>query len=160
MHEREDQRELLLVPVRVLAVLPSEVKIEPLRECGDRRILHIAAQPCDVRDDLRSAPSAELRKLTWAVAHLALHGDGVVVTVEPEDARATTRRVDEPHKQTDGRRLSGAVRAKESEDLALGDAQAQVENPAAVAVVLCEVLGFDGEVLHRERRAHRSTVFR
>ena len=154
MHEREDEQQLLLVAMRVLAVTPAEIEVEPLGEARHDRVRNSTPQAGDVRHDHGAAPAAELRRLAGDVADLALHRDGVALAVEPEDRRASARRMDHSHEEPDRRRLSRAVRSKETEHLAFVDGEIEVEDPAMSAVVFRERVRRDGGPLPCVHRSH------
>ena len=52
VHERDHQKELLFVPVRVLAIPAAKVEVESLGEAGDHCLGHGAPQSRDIGDDL------------------------------------------------------------------------------------------------------------
>ncbi len=85
--ERQEQRQLLLVAVRVLAVLPTEVEIETFRDRLDLIVGDVAAKTCDVGDDLGTSPAPELRQFARHVSDPVLQRHRVAVGVEPEDRR-------------------------------------------------------------------------
>src|SRR6185503_6933021 len=144
VHERENEGELLLVAVRVLAILPPEIQIEPFGQRLDGGVLDVASQARDVRDDLGATPAAELGELARAVADLSFHGDRVAIAVESEDPRRAAGRMDQSHELPDRRGLARAVRAQETEHLAVRDREIEIEDPSTVAVVLGESLRLDG----------------
>src|SRR2546428_9974584 len=143
MHERKHERELLLVAVGVLTVLATEIERQPRRQSGDIGVADVTSQSLDVADDLRSAPAAELGKLTGDVAHLPLHFDGLALAVETEDLCRATRRVDQAHEKLDRRRLARAVRAEVAKDLPRVHAEVEVEDSPAEAVVLGQAARLD-----------------
>src|SRR5260221_11354556 len=153
--DREQQREVLLVAVRVLAVLAPEVEVELLRDRFDVGVRDVAAQTRDVGDDRAAPPAAELGELARHVADPPLDRDRVAVRVEAEDRARATRRVAQAHEQLDRRRFAGAVRTEEAEDLALVHVEVDIEDPVSRAVVLGQLVGVDrdrhGRLLSRMR---------
>ena len=134
----------------VLAVAATEVEVEPLGEARDHGVGDISAQARDVRDDLRPAPSAEVRRLPRDVAYASLHRDRFALAVETKDRRRTAGGVDHPHEQLDRRRFARSVRSEKAEDLALPDVEIEVEDPPVCAVILAESQGRDrrGRLTH------------
>src|SRR5438552_11007741 len=147
--ECQEQGQFLLVAVRVLAVLATEVEIETFRDRLHLAVGHVAAEAPDVRHDLGASPAAELRQLARDVANLVLQGHSVAVGVEPEDRCRPSRCVDEAHEELDRRCLSRPVWAEEPEDLALFDVEVEVEDAVTGPVVLCQAMRRD-RVCHAE----------
>jgi hypothetical protein len=69
--------------------------------------------------------------------------DGVRRSIDAEDARPAGRRPDEIQQDPDGGGLARAVRAEESEDLALCHDQIDVDDSPKLAVRLGELLDLD-----------------
>src|SRR2546428_7326754 len=138
--ERQEQPQLLLVAVRVLAVLATEIEIETFRDGFDLTVGHVAAKTRDVGHDLRTSPAAELRQLAGDVSDPVLQRHGVAVGVDPEDRRRSLRRMDKPHEELDRRRLPRPIRPEKPEDLALLDAEVEIEDAVTGPVVLCQAL--------------------
>src|SRR5438552_2917509 len=141
--EREKQRQLLLVAVRVLAVFAAKIEIETFRHCLDLAVAHVAAEARDVRHDLGASPAPELRQLARDVTDLVFQRNGVAIGVEPEDRGSALRRMDEAHEQLDRRRLPRPVRAEVTEDLTLVDREVEIEDAVPRPVVLRESVGLD-----------------
>ena len=72
VHEGQDDGELLLVAARVFAEPAAQVQLEPLGDRPHALVIHTAAQPTQVGDDLAAAQAAELRHVAGQVADLAL----------------------------------------------------------------------------------------
>src|ERR1700730_16365800 len=143
VHETEDDGELLLVTPGIIAEALREIKVETLANLRHDLLIDAAPQARDIGDDLACAKAAELRQLAGHIADMPLDRNGLALAVESEDSRRSRGRVDQPHQETDGRRLSRAVRAKISEDLALLDLEVEVKEPTTPAVVLAEAAGLD-----------------
>src|SRR5438093_8202697 len=112
--EREEQCELLLVAVRVLAVLAAEVEIEPLRDSLDLTVRDIPAQARDIRHDLRATPAAELRQLAGDIPDLVFQRDRIAVGVEPEGRGGPPGGMDQLHQEVDRLRLFSSRSTRES----------------------------------------------
>src|ERR1700694_462140 len=133
VHEGQYEPELLLVTARVLAEPPPQGRAEARSEVSDTSRVDRPAHPAEVRDHFAAPHPAELRQVPREVSDLVLHRDRVAVAVEPEDACVAGRCMDESHEQPDGGRLARAVGTEETEDLALGDLQVEVEKAATRA---------------------------
>src|SRR5438105_6852302 len=161
--EREEQRELLLVAVRVLAVLAAKIEIETPRDCLDLAVAHVAAEARDVRHDLGTSPAPELRQLARDVPDPPFQRHGVAIGVEPKDRGSPLRRMDETHQQLDRRRLPRPVRAEVTEDLTLVDGEVEIKDAVPRPVVLRESICLDRcrhvPLLARRKRPKRNSPF-
>ena len=138
--EREEEGELLLVPVRVLAVLATEIEIESFRDRLDVAVAHVAAKTRDVGHDLGASPTAELRQLAGDVSDLVLQCDRVAIGIEPEYGRRASCCVNGAYQELDRGGLPRPVRSEVTKDLAVLDGEVEVENAVTRAVVLCQTL--------------------
>src|SRR5207344_1350651 len=77
------------------------------------------------------------------VAEPLANAHAVASRVEPEDAEPAVRRADQVEQQADRRRLAGAVRPQEAEDLAGLDREVDVDDPPVRSVALGQLLCAD-----------------
>ena len=144
--ERDDQPDLLLVAARVLLEPPARIEIEPLDEIGDVGAVHPAAQVGEVLDRVGAGQPVVEVELARQVADPPVDGDRVARRLDAEHLGATGGRSDEIEQDPHHRRLAGAIGSEEPEDLALGDVEVDVDDPAMDAVGLGQALGMDDRV--------------
>jgi len=70
-------------------------------------------------------------------------GDRVDRRLDAEDLGPPRRRPDQVEQDAHRCRLAGAIRAKEAEDLALGDLEIELDDAAVLAVALGQSFGAD-----------------
>src|SRR5581483_8790631 len=145
------EADALLVPLRQFAALP-------LRHIGDARPIHDGANAIgapgggdafDLRHEAEILGDGHVgveRRRFRQVSGAALGFDRLVEDVEPGDERFAFSRRHVTGEDAHRRRLAGAVRAEEPEDLAALDAEAHVFYGGDAAVALGEVLDLN----HRE----------
>src|SRR5207248_6395458 len=85
VHEREHDRELLLVAARVFAKAPAEVEVEALGQLAHAPAVDAAPHAAQVGDDLASPKTPKLRHVTRQVPDLPLDVDRVAHGVEAKD---------------------------------------------------------------------------
>ncbi len=124
--ERDDQADLLLVALRVLLEPPARVEVERLDQLGDVGLVHAAAQVAEVGDGLRAGQPVVQVELAGQIADPAMDRDRIGGRLDAEDLGAPGCRPDEVEQDAHRRRLAGAVRPEEPEDLALGDLEVEV----------------------------------
>ena len=135
MLERGDQCDLLLVALRVLPELPARVEVEAFDEVALVGPIDPAAQVPEVLDGLGARQPVVQSELARQVPDPTVDLDRAPEAVEAEDAGRPRTRPDQVEEQADRRRLAGAVRAEEPEDLALLDLEIDVDDPAMTAVM-------------------------
>ena len=155
MHERLHEPELLPVPSRQLAHRPVERSVETCGELVPDATVHTAAQRGEEVEDRRARePRVEL-EVTREEAHSAADLEALPAGVEAEHGRRAGRRPDEVEEQAHRRRLPGAVRAEEPEQLTPFDVEVQVEQAVPLPEVLREGTRTDGDVGRHRNHAMR-----
>src|SRR5438128_4774655 len=99
VHEREHDRELLLVAARVLAKTPAEVELESLGEGMHLPRVDAAAHTAQIGNHLAAAEAAELRHVPGQVADPALDFDRIADAVHAEDVSRPARRPEHSYTQ-------------------------------------------------------------
>ena len=134
--------DLLLVALAVLAEAAGRVEVEALDQRRLVGAVDAAAQVGEVLERL-AARSAGRTGRTRRGGSRCAGGSrpGRPWRLDAEDAGAARGRPDQVEQQPDRRRLAGAVRTEEAEDLALLDREVDVDDPAVRAVGLGELLG-------------------
>ncbi len=132
-----------LFALRVLAEAARRVEVEPRHELRLPPRIDAAPEVAVVLDRLAARQAVEQRELAGQVAHASMNGDRIDGRLDPEDPGLPGGRPDKVEEQPDRRRLAGAVRPEEAEDLALLDRQVDVDDPPMLAVVLRQALGLD-----------------
>ena len=119
------------------------VELEALDERLLVSLVDAAAQVGEVLERLAAGQPVVERELAGHIANAPVDGDRVLAGADAEDVGRTAGRADQVEQDPDRRRLAGAVGAQEAEDLPLLDLQVYVDDPAVLAVVLGQLLGFD-----------------
>ena len=136
MHERLRYPDLLLVATRVLSERPVEVEFEPFRDALRERPIDAPAKIREVREQLSPGEPGIQRELARQVAREAMDRLHLLVAVVPKDQRPAGSGPNQVKQQPDGRRLTGAVRPKKAENLALVHRQVQLEDAPSLSVGL------------------------
>src|ERR1051325_4760972 len=152
VHERGGEREALLPSAGERAGEAVAVRAD-VREV-DRPLDALAAlgafQPVDGAEELEVLEHGEVaveRERLRDVADVAAHLLAFLFDVEAVDAGVAGGGDEEAAEDADERRLAGAVRAEEAEDLAARDLQRDVVEGADGAEVLGDVLDVDADVV-------------
>ena len=134
-HERLDDADFLAIAPRQLPDLDRRIELEPF---GDRSpgAARQVAQAGHVVELLAGRERTQIGGIGAGVGHPDMGGRRVPPAVVAHDDGATRRRAQEAEEDADRRRLAGAVRAEESEDLVLADREIEIEDAAALAVAL------------------------
>jgi hypothetical protein len=146
-HEGRNDGDLLAVAARQLADRDRRVELEPLGELPPRAPL----QPPERGQEIELRAGAELTEITGVapdVGQASVDRRRIAPDVETEDRGPPSGRTEEPEQGPDRRRLAGAVRPQQAEDLALPDAERQLDDTSASTVGLGEVDDLD-DVAHR-----------
>ena len=141
--EGDHQGDLLLVALAVLLELARRVEVEALDQAGLVGLVHSAAQVGEVLEVLGAGQPVVEVELARQVADPAMDRDGIRRRLDPEDASAPRGRPDQVQERANGRRLAGAVRSQEAEDLPLLHGQVHLDDPPVAPVALGELLGLD-----------------
>lgn len=124
------------------------VKVKHLKQLVQVRVIFDAAHLLHGANEFPAADVLWQRNLPWQVTdvlhHLVVLGGGV----KTKHADGTGARLGEASDMTNGRGLAGAVRTEEPEDFAGVDLEADVEDAAAVAKVLREMIDFQCCLCH------------
>src|SRR6478735_9038227 len=147
MLERDDEPDLLLVALGVLAELATGIDVEALHQLGLIGGVDVAAQIREILDGLPAGKLVVQDDLARQIAESRMDRDRILVRVDAEDPCLPGRRSDVVEQGPDGRRLAGPVRAEEAERLALLDRQVELDDPAMGAVRLRQPFRLD-DVCH------------
>ncbi len=145
MHQGLRQSQLLLVPLRQSADRHRRVELQALQQLA--AILRVALLRPEGIDEVEEGAAAHPlvhAQVAGEIAAATPHLYGVAPAVESEDARCAGRGPDEVEENADGRRLAGAVRAQEAEDLAGVDGEVDAAKRAHASVVLEDGAQVDG----------------
>ena len=143
MLERDDQPDLLLVALRVLAELARRIDLEARDQARPGTPVDAAAQVGEVLERLAAGELVVQHELAGQVAEAAMDRDRVVGRVDAEDRRPAARRADVVEQRPDHRRLAGAVRAEEAERLPFADLEVDLDDASVLTVELGQLLGLD-----------------
>ena len=112
-----------------------------LDELRDVRLVDAAAQVAEVGDRLGAGQPVVQVELAGQVADPSVDRDRIGGRLDAEHLGASRCRPDEVEQDAHRRRLAGAVRPEEAEDLALGDLEVELDDAAMLAVGLGQALG-------------------
>jgi hypothetical protein len=84
-HQQRDQAQLLLVAARVVAVVPRQVEVQPLRQGLDGLTRHASSKPGQQDQHLPAPHAPELGELPGQVAEHPLDPYRVRCDVDAED---------------------------------------------------------------------------
>ena len=141
VHERLYEPELLAIPGRQLTDRPPEVSLEPLGERESSLAADAAADLGQVVEDLSARQLRVERELTRQKADPTADLETVGAAVEAENRSSPRSRPDQVEQEAHRRRLAGAVRPEESENLAGLDLEIEIEETPARAVILRKPAG-------------------
>ncbi len=147
--EGDDEGDLLLVALAVLLELARRVEVEALDEAGLVGGVDAAAQVGEVLQVLAARQAVVEGELAGQVADPPVDRHRVGARRDAEHPGRPRGRPDQVEEGPDRRRLAGAVRPQEPEDLPLGNGEIDLDDPAVAAVALGELLGLDDVSGHR-----------
>ncbi len=141
VHEGLDEPDLLPIAPGELLDPTVEVEIEPF---GEQLAAVNARQTAQMSKEAKELPRRQPlveAQVAGQIAKPAANLDTIPRRIEAEDAEAPAGRPDQVEHEPDRRRLSGAVRTEEPEDLAGLDREVEIDDSPVLAVELRQLLG-------------------
>ena len=141
--EGDDEADLLLVALGVLAELAGRVQVQAFDQRALVRSVDAAPEVGEVGDRLAAGEPVVERELAGQVADAAVDRHRVGRRLDVEDERAPGGRTDQVEQDPDRRRLARAVGPEIPEDLTGVDAEVEVDDATVLAVGLGQLFDPD-----------------
>ena len=148
MHQRRNDQHLLLHPLGEFAepLILGISKAEAVEKIGNALLCALGGLVIERSNDVEELARGQRfvqRGRLGNVSDPPLHLERMRHDVESGHPRASRRRLDHPGQQFDRRRLAGAIRSEEAEDLSRLHMDGQRVKRDAVAVLSGQILGVD-----------------
>ena len=134
------------------AVVGNVGKPDVSKRRGDLLLALLSFEPDQARDIAQVVGRGEIVVEADLIGHIAdatFHDQRLTRRIVPEHDRLPIRNVGQAEQHQDGRRLAGAVRAEQSENLALRDGERDSVHHGDAVIALGELMGLDEVFGHR-----------
>ena len=138
VHERLHEAELLAIAGRELPHGSVERGVEAVRQLVAHAPVDATMEICEEVEHLGAGELLKEREIAGEESDTPPDLEAPLARVDPEDRRRARGRTDQVDEETHGRRLPGAVRSEESEDLAALDLEVEPEESVPLAEVLAQ----------------------